>query len=755
MQRIWVGLLVANVAVFSWASPSLAQPAPLRWPLDMQPALSSTFGETRASGFHAGIDLKTWGKTGYPVHAVADGWVERLRTSPWGYGRALYQRLDDGRIDVYAHLEGFFEPAAERVRAAQLASRRYTVNLWPKRGEIPVRRGQVIARTGQSGAGPPHLHLEVRDAHSVPVNPLLQGLGPVVDTTPPTLRRVLVVPIGPQSCVDGGVVPVSVALRYDAEDRTYGAVRPLHVWGRVGLAIDSHDRADAATNKMSALSHELRVDDESRLTARYRKVSYADNHQVALDRLRLAAEPGRVYSLLYRRPGNRLSFYDIVGGGDGTLAFGGDGLAAGPHPVEIRAADAAGNQSRARLTLQATAPVGIRWARLTSTKEATYLDADLSRAEGNTPTAVIARSADGQQWEDVLAQTLVVAGGPYTWALPGLRSRYWRLSVSNGEGPPERRVLMMAADDAAAGELALTIRVVARPRHALLEIETPRALRGAPTVEWVSSPDRDDIAVRRKGPRAYRAMVPLVAAGGPTRLKIAAVAAAGAADVQVLTLNPSPLEPGRASTLSFLDARVELRVESGSVYETTFPQAQRVAPTPSAGLRPTTLACELGPADTAFDEHAWLWLRVPDDEPLARAGVYAGDGKGRWVFIGAEREEHGRLVGARIRALGPFAVLVDDTPPEIGSLRTASGSEPGSRHTFSAQVADAGSGIGREEDVELELDGVRLISEYDPEGDTVVAQADEPLPPGDHRLVVTVRDMAGNEAVRAVDFVHR
>lgn len=250
-------------------------------------------------------------------------------------------------------------------------------------------------------------------------------------------------------------------------------------------------------------------------------------------------------------------------------------------------------------------------------------------------------------------------------------------------------------------------------------------------------------------------MVPLVAAGGPTRLKIAAVAAAGAADVQVLTLNPSPLEPGRASTLSFLDARVELRVESGSVYETTFPQAQRVAPTPSAGLRPTTLACELGPADTAFDEHAWLWLRVPDDEPLARAGVYAGDGKGRWVFIGAEREEHGRLVGARIRALGPFAVLVDDTPPEIGSLRTASGSEPGSRHTFSAQVADAGSGIGREEDVELELDGVRLISEYDPEGDTVVAQADEPLPPGDHRLVVTVRDMAGNEAVRAVDFVHR
>ena len=134
-------------------SPPRAEPAPLRWPLDLKPAaLTSTFGETRGSSFHAGVDLKTWGRTGYPVHAVADGWVQRLRTSPWGYGRALYQRLDDGRLVVYAHLERFFEPASKRIRAEQRRTRQYTVDLWLKEG----RSRSAVARgsPGPDRAGP-------------------------------------------------------------------------------------------------------------------------------------------------------------------------------------------------------------------------------------------------------------------------------------------------------------------------------------------------------------------------------------------------------------------------------------------------------------------------------------------------------------------------------------------------------------------------------------------------------------------------
>ncbi|MDE2699870.1 MAG: hypothetical protein OXI23_13450, partial [Gemmatimonadota bacterium] len=39
------------------------------WPMDAPPALTSTFGEYRGGRLHAAIDLKTYGKEGYPVTA--------------------------------------------------------------------------------------------------------------------------------------------------------------------------------------------------------------------------------------------------------------------------------------------------------------------------------------------------------------------------------------------------------------------------------------------------------------------------------------------------------------------------------------------------------------------------------------------------------------------------------------------------------------------------------------------------------------
>ena len=165
-----------------------ADSSSLVWPLSLKRALSFTFAETRTSAFHAGIDLKTWGKTGYDVRALADGFILRLRTSPWGYGRAVYLKLKDGRIVVYAHLDGFSPQLEKRVVAAQREKGHYSVDVWLKSGEVQVRQGDIIARTGKTGAGPAHLHLELRDAGNVPMNPLTNGLT-VQDTESPTFER--------------------------------------------------------------------------------------------------------------------------------------------------------------------------------------------------------------------------------------------------------------------------------------------------------------------------------------------------------------------------------------------------------------------------------------------------------------------------------------------------------------------------------------------------------------------------------------
>ena len=46
-----------------------------RWPIDISRHLSGTFGETRSAHFHSGLDIKTWGREGYPVFASERGYI--------------------------------------------------------------------------------------------------------------------------------------------------------------------------------------------------------------------------------------------------------------------------------------------------------------------------------------------------------------------------------------------------------------------------------------------------------------------------------------------------------------------------------------------------------------------------------------------------------------------------------------------------------------------------------------------------------
>ncbi|MEJ2356236.1 MAG: hypothetical protein P8Y62_10150 [candidate division WOR-3 bacterium] len=63
--------------------------ADIKWPLPERKGLTSSFGEWRDGHLHAGIDLPI-ARVGDKVYSVCDGWVMRIRTSPWGYGKAVY-----------------------------------------------------------------------------------------------------------------------------------------------------------------------------------------------------------------------------------------------------------------------------------------------------------------------------------------------------------------------------------------------------------------------------------------------------------------------------------------------------------------------------------------------------------------------------------------------------------------------------------------------------------------------------------------
>ena len=161
-----------------------------RNPLDFPMSLAANFGELRPNHYHMGLDIRTQHKENQPVHAAADGYVARVEIEPGGFGQAIYIRHPNGYTTVYGHLNQFFPALAAYVHQQQYRLQSWQVDLTPEPGLFPVRKGDFIAYSGNTGGSQgPHLHFEIRrTAGDINLNPLLFGL-PVPDQAPPTLLR--------------------------------------------------------------------------------------------------------------------------------------------------------------------------------------------------------------------------------------------------------------------------------------------------------------------------------------------------------------------------------------------------------------------------------------------------------------------------------------------------------------------------------------------------------------------------------------
>ena len=722
--------------VAAWL-PASAQEGGLVWPLRLAPALSSTFGESRSRAFHAGIDLKTWGETGHPVQALADGYIWRVRTSPWGYGRALYQKLADGRIVVYAHLEGFAAPVAELVQQAQQQRGRYSVDLYFKEGEIPVLGGSVIAWSGESGAGPPHLHLELRDANNVAINPLLHGFA-IADTIAPTLQRVAITPHGHNAQVEGGHDPYVLNLRWQSGRGEFAGARPVQVLGPVSISALMYDRADAAPNKLAPYRASLHIDGEPVFAARYERVGYGDMHQMYLDRPLAAFKGGvgRFYNLC-RLPGNRLEFYE--GPDDGML-----NLAKGRHEAVVVVADVNGNESRARFGLVVDEPPVIAGARIVEKGDGAFIEARLTDADDPLVEVALASSRDGETWRRVDRRQS--RPGPLKWQIHRNAS-YWRIQARDPAGATAFAICRLPDAGAAAPTFSLE-----RRSHADF-VELVMRYAQVPSATPLVRADTVNISPRQTGLREFRVTVPLGpsdSAAGPVLLRTPKAA------VQKVVFDRQFVQPGAAAKLTYAGGAVELGFAAASAYAPFFPQVETFEPQVPAALMAAGPAFALGP-DVSFDRKVELRLRYDHRGtlPPEKLGIYREVTAEKWSLVSNEWDAVGRQVVARVRRFGRYALLADLAAPEISNLQPAEGAVVGSRPEIRGAVRDQGAGIGREADIEFELDGRPLIAEYDPEAGRVYGHLAEDLSLGAHRIVLRVRDMSGNQAEVHAEFTVR
>src|SRR5882762_9681680 len=180
-----------SLSSFSQVFPPVGYPRDyFRDPLDIPMSLAANFGELRPNHYHMGLDIRTQRKENLPVMAAADGYIARVSIEPGGFGQAIYIRHPNGYTTVYGHLNKFFPALAAYVREQQYRLESWQVKLSLPPNLFPVRKGDLIAYSGNTGGSQgPHLHFEIRRTDGdVNLNPLLFGL-PVPDNTAPTILR--------------------------------------------------------------------------------------------------------------------------------------------------------------------------------------------------------------------------------------------------------------------------------------------------------------------------------------------------------------------------------------------------------------------------------------------------------------------------------------------------------------------------------------------------------------------------------------
>lgn len=223
-------------------------------PFDFPLSLSGNFGELRSNHFHGGVDFKTQGVVGKPIHCIADGYVSRVLITSGGYGQAIFITHPNGYTSVYGHVQKFAPVVAKVVEEYQYTHETFNVDLQFEPNQVNFKAGEIIALSGNEGFSfGPHLHMEIRRTDTGElIDPLQFYTDKVKDTTPPRATMVMLYPQRGKGVLNGSqqkkAIPVS-ALNV-----------PVEAWGDIAAGIKAYDYMDGTHNNYGVRSVVLYVD---------------------------------------------------------------------------------------------------------------------------------------------------------------------------------------------------------------------------------------------------------------------------------------------------------------------------------------------------------------------------------------------------------------------------------------------------------------------------------------------------------------
>lgn len=704
------------------------------WPTNASEYMSSSFCEYRSGRYHAAIDIKTWNQEGYPCYAIEDGVIDRIRISPFGYGKVLYLKLNDGNTAVYAHLQRFVEALDKEVQARQIAHERYSLS-W---NDInwPVKKGQIIGYTGQTGIGVPHLHLEIRDEHDRPMNPL-HFYSNIRDTKAPVLRYLLVVPQDRHSRINGSLKEEVFPLTY-IKNQLYRIASPLQAFGRIGLALEGYDMADEVYNKYAFYEMILEVNGEKYFHSRFDYFDFEVNHQADIEIFYpQKVENNKVFNKLYIEPYNELPFYDRSLG-NGLIDIGYSDV---PFTIHIR--DFAGNTSSIEGILEAAPLNRTKTQMMNKLHDLVYLRLDLPH---DLKHLQFKSSTDGTVWHEVnYFEILERSFNPNEQnmllkiRLNSSSDAYIKTIITNTHGQTLEKRATFNPDFN--HQTSLTILNLGK--YIALQFDPLKDLPGL-GLHLINNFTNHTLQPVFDGNRYNEVIDASLFMSSPVHVRLSG-SEQTFADT---TLNYHVLLPGQMQEFRFFEDSCRIFTIPGSIYDTLLFEADQEPFTDSSVTDIPILSSvvRLNGAPQAMNKGLQLELKYtpPIHFPHRRVGLYGINQSNKLSFISSRLDSLDQSVFATIRHWGRFLVAADTIPPLLEINQPREGQIWKTLRPISFKTRDDLSGIGSDRNIRVLLNDRFVLAEWDPELDTVIAKPHWIPEKGRQEIRLIVSDTAGN-----------
>ena len=703
------------------------------WPTNSSQYMSSSFCEFREGHYHAAIDIKTWNTEGYPCYAIADGYIKKIQISPFGYGKVLYLQLKDGNTAIYAHLQKFPKEIEKQIRDRQFKNKQYRLVWWPN--NIKVKKGEIIAFTGRTGTGVPHLHFEIRNSKDNPINPL-RFYTQVKDHKRPILQNLAVIPLSQTARVNDSYFPCIFPVKHIKDD-IYVIKQPIYVQGKIGLAVDGYDQADDVYNKYGFYQSNLESAGKLIFQLRYDELEYSTTKHIYTEiYYPFLVDNRQVFNKLYLEPFNPLNFYNRKLESNGSIT-----VTDKPIPFTITITDFMKNKS-------------IISGELLPIRDYSVDILDYSVEDSNAYINFSAPTIDDLK--------IYTKKQNQPWTLV----KYFEILSGKINNPDQNKLLKVSLDDS--NLVAMKIRVNDKIERTLSLVGKNKRENTGEIFTFLGNKIIAEFPDTYKNPRIQNSPHQVfVSSNLSENEKLQVVLPAKFFTRKELTfliddylnntvstrLNCVALIPGKRQIQTWFDSTLVLKSNTGSVTDTTIITASILEKDSSEFNVPVASDIfEVKPNNFPIFESMSISIQTDSLPKGDHWSVFQINGDEKFNYLSTRIDSTTRFFTAQISSFGKFIIAADTIPPEVTIDSPKANMIYRSNPNINLSLKDDMSGIGDENNISLSIDGDYVLPEWDPEEDLVAGMLEHELAAGDHLLSASISDRSGNITHKTVLF---